>query len=83
MADRLTWYQMQEKYPDQWVILTDVDLDGSTIISGVVVEVCNDDEVDAHFCKLIKSGKKYMKERTTDMGGIGVIYGANYSYEVR
>lgn len=39
VPERLTWKQMQEKYPDQWLGLTDVkylDDDGVTIESGVV-----------------------------------------------
>ena len=39
IPERLTWKQMQEKYPDQWLGLTDVkylDDDGVTIESGVI-----------------------------------------------
>lgn len=39
MAERLTWKQIQEKYPDQWVGLVDVkyvDNDGVTVESAVV-----------------------------------------------
>lgn len=39
MAMRLTWEQIQKKYPDQWVGLTDVkymDDDGISVESAVV-----------------------------------------------
>lgn len=39
MAVRLTWEQIREKYPDQWVGLTDVkymDDDGISVESAVV-----------------------------------------------
>ena len=39
MAERLTWKQIQEKYPDQWVGLVDVqyrDDDGISVESAVV-----------------------------------------------
>lgn len=39
MAERLTWEQIQEKYPDQWVGLTDVkymDDDGISVESAIV-----------------------------------------------
>ncbi len=39
MADRMTWEEIQKKYPDQWVGLVDVeyvDNDGITIQSGII-----------------------------------------------
>lgn len=39
MGERLTWEQIQEKYPDQWVGLTNVtymDNDGISVESAVV-----------------------------------------------
>lgn len=39
MTDRLTWKQIQEKYPDQWVGLIDVEYEpdnDATIQSAVV-----------------------------------------------
>ena len=34
--ERLTWKEIKEKYPNQWVGLTDVERDGSDIVSAVV-----------------------------------------------
>ena len=39
MADRMTWEEIQKKYPDQWVGLIDVkyvDDDGISVESAVV-----------------------------------------------
>lgn len=39
MPERLTWKQMQEKYPDQWLGLVDVKYkndDGITVESAIV-----------------------------------------------
>ena len=39
MSERLTWEEIQEKYPDQWVGLVDVkyvDDDGTSIESAVI-----------------------------------------------
>jgi len=33
---RMTWDEIVEAYPDQWVGIADAELDGSTIRSGVV-----------------------------------------------
>ena len=36
MNERLRWNEIQEKYPDQWVGLTDVERDGATVVSAIV-----------------------------------------------
>ena len=36
MNERLQWNEIQEKYPDQWVGLVDVERNGATVISAVV-----------------------------------------------
>jgi hypothetical protein len=36
MAKRMTWKEIQETYPDQWVGLTDVERNGGSVHSAVV-----------------------------------------------
>ena len=36
MAERMTWQEIREKYPDQWVGLSEVERDGGSIASAVV-----------------------------------------------
>ena len=36
MNTRLKWEEIQKKYPDQWVGLTDVERDGVTVVSAIV-----------------------------------------------
>ena len=36
MAKRMTWEEIEKKYPDQWVGLTDVEWDGGGVRSAVV-----------------------------------------------
>ena len=40
MAERLTWEQIQEKYPDQWVGLVEVEYepDNDATIKSVIVK---------------------------------------------
>lgn len=43
--ERLTWRQIQERYPDQWVGITDVEYEpdnDSTIRYATVVDTSND-----------------------------------------
>ena len=53
MRERLTWNEMLEKYPNQWVRLEDVETphdNDATILSAVVTKVgiTGQDEVDAN-----------------------------------
>lgn len=36
MEKRMTWKEIQEAYPDQWVGLTDVEREGGGIASAIV-----------------------------------------------
>ena len=36
MGERLTWEEIQNRYPDQWVGLVDVERDGATVTSAIV-----------------------------------------------
>ena len=36
MSERLTWNEMKKKYPNQWLGLIQVDMDGANIRSGIV-----------------------------------------------
>ena len=38
MAERLTWEQIQEKYPDQWVGLIDINWRNDANIESAVVK---------------------------------------------
>lgn len=73
---RLTWKQIQEKYPDQWVALEDVkylDDDGCNVESAVVVCAMSDDDYIKSRLSFIRSGKDYQYERTEDTRGfVGV-----------
>ena len=36
MSERLTWNEMKKKYPNQWLGLIQVDMDGANVRSGIV-----------------------------------------------
>lgn len=69
MHERLTWKQIQEKYPDQWVALTDVryiDNDGCNVESAIVICGMSDDKYIGQRLSFIEDGKDYLYERTED-----------------
>ena len=76
MADRMTWEEIQKKYPDQWVGLVDVkyvDDDGISVESAVVKYT---DKSKSDLTRLALKGEIISRYTTPDnifqMGMIGV-----------
>lgn len=73
---RLTWKEIREKYPDQWVALMDVkymDNDGINVESAVVVCGMEDSDYVEKRLRFMREGKRYEYERTEDTRGfVGV-----------
>jgi len=38
MAEKLSWEEIRSRYPDEWVVLVDYDLDGDIPTFGVVLD---------------------------------------------
>ena len=55
------------KYPDRWVIIDDCQwANKSTIESGILVGICDDDEVSSLRIKNRHEGTGYMFRKTTE-----------------
>ena len=66
MTERMTWKEIQEKYPDQWVGLVDVkyiDDDGISIESAVIKYL---DKTKAELTKLALQGEIVSRYTTPD-----------------
>lgn len=76
MTERLTWKQIQGRYPDQWVALEDakyLDNDGCNVESAVVVCAMADENYIQSRLGFVRDGKDYQYERTEDTRGfVGV-----------
>lgn len=77
MAKRLTWEQIQKKYPDQWVGLTDVQYrndDGVSVESAVVKY---SDKTKSELTKLVLDGEIISRHTNPDgclqLGMVGVL----------
>lgn len=77
MTERLTWEQIQKKYPDQWVGLTDVQYknnDGVTVESAVVKYT---DKTKSQLTKLVLEGEIISRHTNPDgclqLGMVGVL----------
>lgn len=76
MTERMSWKEIQEKYPDQWVALKDViylNNDGCNVESAIVVCAMSDEEYVNTRLSFVRNGMKYDYERTGDTRGfVGV-----------
>lgn len=66
MAERLTWEEIQEKYPDQWVGLVEVEYledDGISIESAVVKYL---DKTKSELTKMALNGEIISRYTTPD-----------------
>ena len=66
MAERMTWEEIQEKYPDQWVGLVDVKYledDGISIESAVVKYL---DKTKSELTKMALKGEIISRYTTPD-----------------
>lgn len=61
---RMTWEEMVQNYPDQWVAVKDAEMDGAAIVSGEIVTHLPDDEIIKYRMK--NHGKGIVCRRTTE-----------------
>ena len=77
MVKRLTWEQIQEQYPDQWVGLSDVqymDNDGISVESAIVKYA---DKTKSELTRLVLKGEIISRHTNPDghlqLGIVGVL----------
>ena len=77
MAERLTWNQIQKKYPDQWVGLTDVkyiDDDGISVESAVVKYI---DKTKGEWTRMVLRGEIVSRHTNPEghfqLGAVGML----------
>ncbi|MCM1268022.1 MAG: hypothetical protein NC302_08965 [Bacteroidales bacterium] len=77
MKERMTWEQIQEKYPDQWVGLMEVEYqnnDGASVESAVVKYV---DKTKSELTRLVLKGEIIARHTNPEghiqLGMVGVL----------
>lgn len=84
MAERLTWKQMVEKYPDKWLALRNCKYDennDATVIEADIFKAFNTWD-DYYTFRDNNIGKGYRYEYTTEPTMSGVQYGTNFTIEL-
>ena len=62
-----TWQELAKEFPDKWVVVENATLDsGGFIVSGNLIGVCSDNEIDDFVVSCYKEDKRISYERTTD-----------------
>lgn len=82
MVEIYSWEQLVERYPNSWVLLRNVLWDGSTVISGELLEVCTDETVDERWLYYAKKGCHPVQEYTAEKSRVGGIYAEHIKYTV-
>lgn len=73
MPDFKTWDEIVEQYPDEWIILGDIQYnEDGALIGGIIVERCTDKTVDDAILKYDEQGLDYLHLRTTTSFNNGV-----------
>lgn len=70
MDNRMTWEEMVKQYPNKWVVLEDMEMEGADVISGNVVFVKSDDEIIPFRMKNQKKGYGFYRTTEEDFYGI-------------
>lgn len=66
---RLSWDEMVDKYPDQWVAVKNAEMDGADIISGEVVAAKPDNEMRKFRVQNFNSGFVFRRTSDGDFNG--------------
>lgn len=66
-----SWDQMKEEFPDRWVVVENpVNDKAGFMLSGKLIAVCNNNEVDDLVVDCYEKGLDFNRERTTENCGI-------------
>ena len=68
----LTWEELQNQYPDKWLILDAQYGSEGELAGGEIIEICTDKTIDDTIIKYNKLGKEYIHVRTTTTLNNGV-----------
>lgn len=80
--ERLTWKEIEAKYPSSWIAMDNVRFDGGDIYEADVIAVLTDDTM-GHY-RVSHLDKKYIYDRTNpeELGGFVGVALDGFSYTV-
>ena len=70
MGERLTWDEMVEKYPDKWVAVDKAEKKGSDVLSGVLVAVIPDKDIEDYMADNLRKGYDFVRTTEGAFNGI-------------
>ncbi|WP_026659103.1 hypothetical protein [Butyrivibrio sp. AC2005] len=69
----MSWKEIQEKYPDKWVALTETEKEGSRILAAIPIKVCDESEMYDAELELKAAGIQFTWRRTTELEGANIL----------
>lgn len=74
MEKRVTWKEIEKKYPDKWVFMSNVKRDHGSVVDCELICVVPFEEMADTMVRLKENGVPFERERTTEsMPTTGVI----------
>ena len=67
---KMTWDEMVNDYPSQWVIVRNAEMDGPDIISGILVDVKKDEDIISYRANHSRTGLTFRRTTEETMSGI-------------
>ncbi len=81
-SKRYSMDELKDRYPDRWVILDNCEwINKSTVRSGELIEICDDDEISTKRMKYRHEGKNYTYRRTSEGGYSTYVHAIGYRVE--
>ena len=77
---RMSISELIKAFPDLWVVLDDCEWENkSTVKSGILVDVCQDNDISKKRMEYRHLGKKYTYKRTTEGIVPAYIHAVNFT----
>ena len=67
---KMSWDEMVKKYPNQWVVVKDADMNGPDIVSGIIVAAMSDDKITDYRLKNSNHNLEFCRTTEGEFDGI-------------
>lgn len=79
--ERLTWKEIEAKYPNSWIVMDNVKFDGGDICEADVIDVLTDDIMGHYRATHVENNYVYDRTNPEELGGLITIEGIKSEIE--
>lgn len=80
--ERLTWKEIEVKYPNSWIAMDNVKFDGGDICEADIVDVLTDDTIGHYRVTHVENNYVYDRTNLEELGGFIGVALCDYSHIV-